>query len=211
MIHYLTVSKASRVEYVVNKSRFIGHASPAASNEEALSFVNAVRSAFPDATHNVFAYAVRTPAYTRFSDDGEPSGTAGKPVLEVIQGAGRPLTDTCVVVTRYFGGILLGTGGLVRAYSHVSKLAVEAAGIVKMSLCAVLTLPCPYNFYERIVKLIEGHGGIVEETVFAEEVNFTFRLPAENEASFLHALTDLTFGAVKAQKVGEKFDAFPVE
>lgn len=211
MMHYLTVSKISREEYVVNKSRFIGHASPVSSNEEALSFVNAVRAEFPDATHNVFAYTVRTPEYARFSDDGEPSGTAGKPVLDVIKSTACPLADTCVVVTRYFGGILLGTGGLVRAYSHSAKLAIDAAGIVKMSLCSVLTLPCPYNYYEKILKLIEGNAGIVEETVFAENVTLRLRLPAEKEAPFIKSLTELTFGAVTAGKVGEKYDVFPVE
>jgi uncharacterized YigZ family protein len=205
---YLTLASAADAEYTVNKSRFIAHAAPVESAAAANAFIDAVRAAYPDATHNVFAFQVRSPEYARYSDDGEPSGTSGMPVLQVLKG--RELTDSILVVTRYFGGILLGTGGLVRAYSHAAALGVEAAGIVRMSLCSAMTCACPYGFYERMLKLIDRHGGVVEDTAFEESVKLTFRLPAETEQPFLAALTDLSSGSVTAQKTGEKYDKFAV-
>lgn len=211
MADYLTLQKKARAEFTVNKSRFIGTASPVSSNEEALSFVAAVRKEFPDARHNVFAYAVREPEYARFSDDGEPSGTAGKPVLDVLRATARPLTDAVIVVTRYFGGILLGTGGLVRAYSEGAKIAVEAAGVVKMCACTVFDLSVPYNYYERIMRLVADFDGILENTDFADAVIFTFRLPVSRVEPFRKALTELSNGALTPLVTGEKYDAFPTE
>ena len=210
MADYLTLQKRARAEFTVNKSRFIGTAAPVCSNEEALAFVNEIRKEFPDARHNVFAYAVREPEYARFSDDGEPSGTAGKPVLDVLRATARPLTDAVIVVTRYFGGILLGTGGLVRAYSEGARIAVEAAGIVKMCQCTVFDVSVPYNYYERFSRLIEAHGGVTEQTDFADAVRFILRLPVGRAGAFAAAATDLTNGAVAALSVGEKYDAFPL-
>ncbi len=211
MTDYLTLQKRARAEFTVNRSRFIGTAAPVSSNEEAVAFVNEIRREFPDARHNVFAYAVREPEYARFSDDGEPSGTAGKPVLDVLRAPARPLTDAVIVVTRYFGGILLGTGGLVRAYTEGAKLAVEAAGVVKMCPCTVFDVSFPYNYYERAERLISSYGGIVESTDFADAVRFCLRLPEEKAEAFSLAVTDLTNGAVAAIKTGEKYDAFPAE
>ncbi|MBQ6023857.1 MAG: YigZ family protein [Clostridia bacterium] len=153
---YLTLKAAADAEYTVNRSRFIAHASPVESAEEANVFIQEIRRQYPDATHNVFAFQVRQPEYARYSDDGEPSGTSGMPVLQVLKGRG--LTDSIIVVTRYFGGILLGTGGLVRAYTQSAVLGVEAAGIVCMRQCAAMVCPCPYAFYERFGRLLEKHG-----------------------------------------------------
>ena len=205
---YLTLASAADAEYTVKKSRFIAHAAPVESAETANAFIAKIRAEYPDATHNVFAFQVRSPEYARYSDDGEPSGTSGMPVLQVLKG--RELTDAIIVVTRYFGGILLGTGGLVRAYSHAAVLGVEAAGIVRMSLCAAMFCACPYGFYERMAQLISRHGGVTEGTAFEESVKLTFRLPAESESPFLKELTDLSAGAVTAQKTGEKYDKFAV-
>ena len=205
---YLTLASAADAEYVVNRSRFIAHAAPVESAEAANAFIDAVRAAYPDATHNVFAFQVRSPEYARYSDDGEPSGTSGMPVLQVLKG--RMLTDSILVVTRYFGGILLGTGGLARAYSHAAVLGVEAAGIVKMCLCSAMFSPCPYAFYERMLKLVAQYGGVVEDTAFEESVKLKFRLPVENESAFLSALTEASAGSVAAQKRGEKYDKFEV-
>lgn len=205
MNDYLTLARSSAEEYIVNRSRFIGYASPVTTAQEAVDFVNEIRARHRDATHNVYAYAVRSPEYSRYSDDGEPQGTAGMPVLDVIRKNG--LTDCCVVVTRYFGGILLGAGGLVRAYSHSASLAVQAAEIVKMSLCAVLRVECDYGFYGKLSALVPEYGGTVEATDFGAEVVMTFRLPAEQEERFRRALTEASFGKVAAEKTAERFDS----
>ena len=205
MNDYFTIARDSAEEYVVNRSRFIGYAMPVETADDAVDFINEIRARHRDATHNVYAYAVRSPEYSRYSDDGEPQGTAGMPVLDVIKK--NQLTDCCVVVTRYFGGILLGAGGLVRAYSHSASLAVRAAEIVKMSLCAVLRVSCDYGFYGRLSSLVPESGGTVEDTDFGAEVTMTFRLPAEREDAFRRQLTELSFGKVFADKIAEKFDS----
>ena len=205
MNDYLTLARESAEEYIVNRSRFIGYAMPVETAEEAVDFINEIRSRHRDATHNVYAYAVRSPEYSRYSDDGEPQGTAGMPVLDVIKK--NQLTDCCVVVTRYFGGILLGAGGLVRAYSHSASLAVQAAKMIRMSLCAVLRVTCDYGFYGRLSALVPESGGTVEDTDFGAQVSVTFRLPAEREENFRRRLTELSFGKVSADKIAEKFDS----
>ena len=205
MNDYLTLARDSAEEYIVNRSRFIGYAMPVETAEEAVDFINEIRARHRDATHNVYAYAVRSPEYSRYSDDGEPQGTAGMPVLDVIKK--NQLTDCCVVVTRYFGGILLGAGGLVRAYSHSASLAVQAAKMIRMSLCAVLRVTCDYGFYGRLSALVPESGGTVEDTDFGAQVSVTFRLPAEREENFRRQLTELSFGKVSADKIAEKFDS----
>ena len=204
MNDYLTLARYGAEEYVVNRSRFIGYAMPAASAEEAAGFVNEIRARHRDATHNVYAYAVRSPEYSRYSDDGEPQGTAGMPVLDVIKKNG--LTDCCLVVTRYFGGVLLGAGGLVRAYSHTAGLSLQAAGIVRMSLCAVLRVSCDYGFYGKLGALVPASGGTVESTEFGADVTMVLRLPSEKEAAFRASLTELSFGKVFADKMAERYD-----
>ena len=205
---YLTLGSSADAEYTVNRSRFIAHAAPVESIEAANAFIAEIRAAYPDATHNVFAFQVREHSYSRYSDDGEPSGTSGMPVLQVLKG--RELTDSILVVTRYFGGVLLGTGGLVRAYSHSAVLGVEAAGIVKMDLCSCMHLPCPYAYYERMNKLISQFGGVIEDTAFEDNVKLTFRLPQTEEDALQKAITEQTNGALLATKTGEKFDKFTV-
>ncbi len=204
MKEYITVSRRYDEEYIINKSRFIGYCCPVTTQEEAVEFINEIKKRHSDATHNVYAYKIRTPEYSRYSDDGEPQGTAGVPVLDVIKK--NDLTDVCVVVTRYFGGILLGAGGLVRAYSHSAKIAVEGAGIIKMSPCSVLSVLCDYGFYGRLSTLIPEYEGIVESTDFGENVTVSFRLPKTKEEDFVAALTESSFGKVFAKKTGEKFD-----
>ena len=205
MKEYITIQNRYSEEYIVNKSRFIGYSAPVTTQEQAVEFVNEIRKRHPDATHNVYAYMIRTPEYSRYSDDGEPQGTAGMPVLDVIKKNG--LTDICIVVTRYFGGILLGAGGLVRAYSHSAKIAATGAGIITMSPCSVLKVVCDYCFYGRLVTLVPEFGGITENTEFTENVTLIFRLPAKNEEAFVKELTEESFGKVFAEKIGEKFDS----
>ena len=209
MNDYLTLGQSAEAEFTVNKSRFIGYARPVASAEEANAFVSEIRALHREARHNVYAYIVREPAYSRFSDDGEPQGTAGKPVLDALK---KPeLTDAAVVVTRYFGGILLGTGGLVRAYSHAAHLAVEAAGIVRMRACAVFKLTFSYALYEPVLQLLPYHGAVAEDTAFGEAVTLTVRLPLENEEGFLRALSERTLGRAAVARLAEKFDRFSAE
>ena len=205
MKEYITVSHRSEEEYIINKSRFIGYCAPVSTQEQAVEFINEIRKKHSDATHNVYAYQIRNPEYSRYSDDGEPQGTAGMPVLDVIKKNG--LTDVCVVVTRYFGGILLGAGGLVRAYSHSAKLACEGAEIIRMSPCSVLEVKCDYGFYGRLSTLVPEFGGIVENTDFGENVTLTFRLPSDKEDIFRKELTEASFGRVFAEKIAEKFDS----
>lgn len=205
MKEYTTVEHRYDEEYIINKSRFIGYCAPVTTQEEAVEFINEIRKRHSDATHNVYAYQIRTPEYSRYSDDGEPQGTAGVPVLDVIKKSG--LTDVCVVVTRYFGGILLGAGGLVRAYSHSAKIAVEGAHIIAMSPCSVLKVQCDYGFYGRLSTLVPEFGGIIENTDFGENVTLVFRLPSKDEEAFRKELTEASFGKVFAENVGEKFDS----
>ena len=205
-MEYVTLEKEASAEYIVQKSRFIGYASPVETAQDAAAYVEKIRAMHREARHNVFAYTVRSPAYSRFSDDGEPQGTAGKPVLEVIRKT--ELENCCVVVTRYFGGILLGTGGLVRAYSHTAKLAVEAACPVLMKRCRVLRVETDYTYYSGLLSLVPASGGVTEDTAFAEKITLTLRLPEENVPAFEKNLTELTTGKVSAQTVGEKYDRF---
>lgn len=205
MKEYITVENRYSEEYIINKSRFIGYAAPVTTQEQAVEFINEIRKRHSDATHNVYAYQIRSPEYSRYSDDGEPQGTAGMPVLDVIKKNG--LTDVCVVVTRYFGGILLGAGGLVRAYSHSAKTAVEGANIITMSPCSVLKVNCDYGFYGKLSTLVPEFGGITESTDFAEKVTLVFRLPSKNRESFVKELTEESFGKVFSEMIGEKFDS----
>ena len=162
MSDYLTLRKESSDEFIEKRSRFIGYAKPVTTQDEAMDFINQIRSKHWDATHNVYAYVLRDGQIRRYSDDGEPSGTAGVPVLDVL--LKENITDCVVVATRYFGGVMLGAGGLVRAYSHTSKIAVDAAGIMKMSVCSVMSVSCDYNFYGRLTSLIPEFGGITERS-----------------------------------------------
>lgn len=174
MSDYKTVKEFGADEFTEKRSRFIGYCSPVKTQQEAVEFIEKIKSKHWDAKHNVYAYILRDGGIKRYSDDGEPQGTAGVPVLEVIQKSG--LTDVAVVVTRYFGGILLGAGGLVRAYSHGAKIALEAAKPVMMVLCDCCTLSCSYDKYGKVSSLLFGGGAVVDETGFTDSVNIRFHL-----------------------------------
>ncbi len=192
MDSYITVKKEASEEYIVKKSRFIGYIKPVSSKQEALDFINAISKKHWDATHNVYAYILRDEGIKKFSDDGEPQGTAGMPVLDVIEK--NSLTDVCIVVTRYFGGILLGAGGLVRAYSHSASVAIEASGKVTRALCARLRIICDYTFYGKLASLIPENGGIIEDTLYEDSVTVIFRLPVDECDRFASKLTDASNG-----------------
>ncbi|MBQ8502980.1 MAG: YigZ family protein [Clostridia bacterium] len=203
MSGYKTVKKASSDEFIEKKSRFIGYVKPVKTVEEAVAFVNEIKSKHWDATHNVYAYSLRDGQVKRFSDDGEPQGTAGIPTLDVI--LKQDVVDVCVVVTRYFGGIMLGAGGLVRAYSHGAKIALDAGEVITMSLCKIVKVNADYNFYGRLVPLICEQGGIVEDTQFTDSVEVTFRIPEEKVTQFEAKLVDVSNGRFHSEVVDEKY------
>lgn len=192
MEFYKTVKKEASDEYIVKKSRFIGYVKPVSSKQDALDFIARISKMNWDATHNVYAYVLREEGIKKFSDDGEPQGTAGMPVLDVIEK--NSLTDVCIVVTRYFGGIMLGAGGLVRAYSHSASIALSAGEIVKKAMCARLKITCDYTFYGRLASLIPESGGVIEDTVYADNVTVIFRLPLDECGSFSSKLTEASNG-----------------
>lgn len=207
MEQYKTVEAAGMDEFTEKRSRFIGYCRPVATQEQALAFLEEKRREHWDATHNVYAYVLRGGFTERFSDDGEPQGTAGVPVLEVIKKSG--VTDVCVVVTRYFGGVLLGAGGLVRAYSHAARLALDAGKIVTMRLCKICAVSCPYDLYGKIASLLPECGGVLEDTSFTDRVCIKFHITQEQLGLFDSRLSELSSGAVQAEVTGEAY--FPLK
>ncbi len=203
MIEYKTVEFEAHDEFEEKKSRFIGYVKPVKTQQEAQDFINSIKSKHWDATHNVSAYVLKDNNIQRSSDDGEPSGTAGVPVLDVLLKEG--LVDVCLVVTRYFGGTLLGAGGLIRAYSHGSKIAVLAGNIITMAECRIAEVNVDYSFYERLTSLLEGLGANIESTDFADNVKVTFSIKEDLFEAFSDKLTDISQGKYKATVIGEKF------
>ena len=167
---YLVPAGDGEAEFTEKHSRFIGRVRRTDTEAAALDMLRELREAHRDATHNVFAYRIRENNLTRYSDDGEPSGTSGLPTLGVFTGA--EVTNVCCVVTRYFGGTLLGTGGLVRAYTKAAQLALEAAGISQMALWTAFTLSLPYPFYERAQRLLAEYEAVTENADFGADVFF---------------------------------------
>jgi len=206
---YLTIARAAVDEFVEKRSRFIGAIQPVTTEEEALAFIRARQKQYWDATHNVYAYVLNGGNLCRFSDDGEPQGTAGIPVLDVLRKEG--LTDCAVVVTRYFGGILLGGGGLVRAYSHGAKIAVDAGGVVEMRLCLQGAVTCDYSQYGWVPAFLTDAGATVTDTQFGEAVDVYFSLPQEKRAHLETTLIDRSNGRLEAVFTGEEWAPFPVE
>ncbi|MBQ7005237.1 MAG: YigZ family protein [Clostridia bacterium] len=203
MASYKTVKIENQDEFIVKKSRFIGYVKPVKTQKEALDFISQIKTKHWDATHNVYAYVLRDGMIRRFSDDGEPQGTAGIPCLDVL--VKEDVTDVCVVVTRYFGGIMLGAGGLVRAYSHGAKIALDSGTVITMSLCKIVKVKSDYNFYGRLVPLICEEGGIIEDTEFTDNVEVTFRIPEEKLPFFEARLIDVSCGKFRSETVDEKY------
>lgn len=200
---YKTVESEAKDEFIEQRSRFIGYVKPVVSEEQALEFINEKRQKHWDATHNVYAYVLRDGNLQRYSDDGEPHGTAGVPVLDVILKSG--VTDVVVVVTRYFGGILLGAGGLVRAYTKGSKIALAAGNIINMELCSVAKLRCDYGQYGKISGLIPSNEGVIDNTEFTDCVEIEYHITQSGLDSFRKQLADSTCGSVETEVIGEKY------
>ena len=205
MAEYKTVRKNAQDQFVEKRSRFIGYACPVQTEQEALDFIASKKSEHWDASHNVYAYILRD-GTMRFSDDGEPQGTAGMPVLDVLRKSG--VTDVVTVATRYFGGILLGGGGLVRAYSHTASIALQAAQIITMRECLLLSLTCDYGQYGRVASLVPECGGVTDDTAFEEKVTVKFHLAPELLGTFRKKLADATNGQVDVTEDGKKFFEF---
>lgn len=203
MSEYKTVQCEAADEFTVKKSRFIGYVRPVKTADEAVAFINEIKSKHWDATHNVYAYVLREGQTRRYSDDGEPQGTAGIPVLDVL--LKEELTDVCVVATRYFGGIMLGAGGLVRAYSHTAKIAVDAGKIITMALCKIATVTCDYTFYGKLTPLIVQAGGIIENTDYADSVTVTFRIHEASYEKLRYDIVDKSNGRFYSEVIDEKF------
>ncbi len=205
---YKTVLENASDEFVEKRSRFIGYCKPVKTEQEAIDFINEKRSEHWNATHNVYAYSLREGNIKRYSDDGEPSGTAGMPVLDVI--VKNEIFDVVVVVTRYFGGVLLGTGGLVRAYSHGSKIAVEAAKPVIMQNCLVCEARCAYNQYGKVSSLIIGVGAAVDDTVYESDVLVKFHIKPDLLGTLNKKLADVTSGEVTVEQKDEQYFAVQI-
>lgn len=191
---YLTVAGRGEAETVDKQSRFLGHIVPVSCEAEARAFIGDMRRQYADATHNVYAYLLREGGVMRWSDDGEPGGTSGQPTLGVLQGAG--ILDVCCVITRYFGGILLGSGGLVRAYSNAARKALEAAGLVRMRPWQTAEFRCGYAQYEKLRRALEDRGARIENAFFAEQVDVVYSAPQQASESLRVLLRDLTAGSV---------------
>ena len=195
-------------EYMEKKSRFLGLITPVTTEAEARARLEAVKKQEYDARHNCWAYILHS-GQKRYSDDGEPQGTAGQPMLNVFQREG--VENVVCVVTRYFGGVLLGAGGLTRAYAKSAKDALDAAGKARMRLWSAVTVDCPYPMLERLKLLAAAHGGTVEGTDFGAAVSVRILLPQENAAGFDAALTELSAGTMTARREGERFLPGPRE
>ncbi|MGN0689028.1 MAG: YigZ family protein [Oscillospiraceae bacterium] len=205
-MNYETIKGRAEASFIERKSEFIGFIAPVTTNDEAVAFIEEIRAKHRKATHNVYAYILRDGNISRYSDDGEPQGTAGVPVFEVIRK--ENLTDICVVVTRYFGGILLGGGGLVRAYSHAAKIAVDAAERMKMCSCYKVSFSVDYNLYGKINYILPEFEIKLLDTVFADNVTLTLLVRSEQFDALAKKLTDTSNGAVVITKDIELFEDF---
>lgn len=206
MEKYLTLAKNSYDEFFEKRSRFIGFAFHVESKEEAESIILSHKSKYWDARHNAFAYVLRDGGIKRFSDDGEPQGTAGMPVLDVIEK--QNLTDTLIIVTRYFGGILLGGGGLVRAYSHSASLAISAAGITAMTPVTSCSAVCDYGSYGAVSAFLSANECREIESTFEDNVKVEFCVESIKFDKFKSDFTELTNGKIEIIKKCEKYLSF---
>jgi len=205
-MNYLTISQPAEASFIEKKSEFIGYIAPVKNSDEAVEFINKIKAMHRKARHNVYAYIVRQDNISRYSDDGEPQGTAGVPVLDVLQKRG--LTDVCIVVTRYFGGILLGGGGLVRAYSHAAALACDAAKVMDMRLCHRLQITADYGMYGKISYILPNFSTITESSDFGSDVTLEILVLSEKLESLTKELTEVTNGAVMIKDLCELYGDF---
>ncbi|MBQ9458564.1 MAG: YigZ family protein [Oscillospiraceae bacterium] len=200
---YFVPCEEAETEFTEKRSRFIGHLSRAESEAEARAYIERMKKKYYDARHNCWCYVLHEGNVVRYGDDGEPQGTAGQPMLAVLQREG--VENAVCVVTRYFGGVLLGAGGLTRAYAKSAKDALDAAGKARMALWKRLRVSVPYPLFERINRLTDGFGGVTEGSDYGTDVTLTVRLSAESVEPFAEALTELSNGAISPELLGETY------
>lgn len=200
---YKTVGQESETLLIEKKSKFISHVMPVATEEDAIAYLNKVRSTYPDATHNVYAYIIDENNIFRYSDDGEPGGTAGMPVLDTIRNMG--LVDVVVVITRYFGGTLLGTGGLVRAYSGSAKQGLIASGVIERTMCNIVSVKTDYDLVGKLQYSFANGGYTVVDTVYENDVTFFIASPKADTDRLIRELVELTNGRAVIETVAEKY------
>lgn len=198
-MEYKTIARRCEARFIEKKSEFIGYLCPVQTEEQAVAFIEEIRAMHRKATHNCYAYILRENNSARHSDDGEPGGTAGVPIYEVLRKEG--LTDVCCVVTRYFGGVLLGAGGLVRAYTKGAKDAVDAAQIKCMAEAVKLAVTVDYGLYGRLAQVFADFDARVENERFADNVRIVLHIRAENSQKLTDKLVDVCNGAVSVEEI----------
>lgn len=208
MTEYYLPTDYGTAEFVEKKSRFIGEIWPVSTEEEARQRVADVKKKYHDARHSCWCFLLRD-GTIRYSDDGEPQGTAGQPMLEVFSRAG--ITDCVCVVTRYFGGVLLGTGGLVRAYTRSAKDALDAAGVTVERLWDRLLVPCSYGQFEKVRQETQRHGGVIEDTDYGADIMLTVLTPEGSTQAYLEGLTELSAGTIEGEKLEQVFRGVAVK
>ncbi|MBQ9120817.1 MAG: YigZ family protein [Clostridia bacterium] len=205
---YITLAKAAEAEIVEKKSVFIAYAARATTEEEAQAIIRERSKQFADATHNVYAYYLRGGAVARYSDDGEPQGTSGIPTLNVLKMSGAD--DLCVVVTRYFGGTLLGAGGLVRAYSAAARAAIEAAGLAVFDRFVILRVSCTYSEYQKLQHELEKLHAIVDGVQYGANVDVTFAVRHDKSEAVQGRITEMFSSRAAIEILGERYDTEPI-
>ena len=208
MTEYFIPTRPSETEFTEKRSTFIGHVWPVETEEEAQSHIDEMKKKYHDARHNCWCYLIKG-GPVRYSDDGEPQGTAGQPMLGVFQK--EEVTNVCCVVTRYFGGVLLGAGGLVRAYTQSAKDALDAAGVSAVRRWVELAVECPYSFLERVKLACAARDGIVGDIEYAANVTIHALLPEGGVEAFQAQMTELSAGGIEAVELGEAFRGVPLE
>ena len=204
---YKTLICRASDEFIIHKSRFIGYGCPCETEEEALAFLSEIRARHKDATHNCYAYIIgANMGVMRYSDDGEPGGTAGMPIIEVMKA--RQITNACVVVVRYFGGVLLGAGGLTRAYSQGAATAINAAGVGEVSPTRRYLMEVPYPMLGRVEYLLKSLPVIVEDKQFSDAIVMTLIVRARDDEAFLSAVTSGTDGRIEPIFMEEMYKAW---
>ncbi len=210
MPSYKTLKGYGEKEIIIKKSRFIGRAMPVTTQEEAIGFINSLRKRYPDATHHCYAYVIgQNSGIMRYSDDGEPGGTAGIPMMEVLKM--RQVVNVAVVVTRYFGGVMLGAGGLVRAYTQGCVEALEAAQVVIMEKSFQMVLTVPYNQWDKIQYEISKEPVQINQVLYEAQVTCHFSIREKDLPAFEKALSTWSEGSLKAQATEEGYIAWPEE
>ena len=206
MTEYYIPTRASETEFTEKRSRFLGHVWRVESEAEARARIEEMKKRHYDARHNCWCYLIGD-SVVRYSDDGEPQGTAGQPMLNVFQR--ENVTDVVCVVTRYFGGVLLGAGGLTRAYSKSARDALCAAGVSEMGLWAAVSVPCSYGLFERVKGEIAALGGIIDNTEYGADIRLDVSLPGENTNALAERLTELSAGSIQPTRLGEEYRPGP--